>query len=184
MTVARERPVLLATRATRRISPAQEQNAKRRQLGFTLLELVMVVVILGVLAAVALPGFINTGAQARVSQVNSTGAAVASAVSIAATKCALTAGCNVANWSVPMRGPQGRIGTMFNGYPTGQSRLPSYFGIKDWVDVNGINVYEVNTAVTHFRVDTAPDPMNCMVVYQEAASFGAQPTVTRLTTGC
>ncbi|MCY4744473.1 type II secretion system protein [Pelomonas sp. UHG3] len=166
------------------VCPPGHQRPAGRQRGFTLLELVMAIVILGVLGAFALPGLIDTGSQARVAQVNSTAGAVATAVSIAASKCVVTAGCNVRNWSLPMRGPDRKIGTMFNGYPTGQSRLPSYFGIRDWVDVKGVSIHEINTSITQFRVDTAPDPMNCMVIYHEVVNFGEQPSVTKLTSGC
>jgi MSHA pilin protein MshA len=55
---------------------------QRKQTGFTLIELIVVIVILGILAATALPRFINLGADARFASVQGIAGGLRSAVAL------------------------------------------------------------------------------------------------------
>ncbi|MFZ2652475.1 MAG: type II secretion system protein [Burkholderiaceae bacterium] len=72
---------------------------RNKQTGFTLIELVMVIVILGVLAAVALPKFVDLGSDARAAAAAGVagGLSSAAAVNYASRKVNATYGAAVAN---------------------------------------------------------------------------------------
>ena len=70
-------------------------NRLRTKKGFTLIELTMVIVILGILAAVALPKFINLSAEARVARAKSLAGAISSASAINYSKMKLSRQANL-----------------------------------------------------------------------------------------
>jgi len=86
--------------------------------GFTLIELVVVIIILGILAVVALPKFINVSQDAHVSTVKGTGGAFKSGVNLARAVWATRVGSGPAD-DLPVFGTatEGELDFNDNGWP-------------------------------------------------------------------
>jgi MSHA pilin protein MshA len=69
----------------------------KNQSGFTLIELVIVIVLLGVLAAIAVPRFVNLEDDAQRVSLSSTAAAITSAMNINYAECAVNGHSTVAS---------------------------------------------------------------------------------------
>ncbi len=63
---------------------------RKRKLGFTMIELIVVIVILGILAATALPKFIDLNSDAKNAALKGVAGAAASAMTINYSGCAVT----------------------------------------------------------------------------------------------
>ena len=93
---------------------------KKVQGGFTLIELVMVIVILGVLAAVAIPKFVDLKGDAQTAAVKGVAGAAASASAINYASCSAVNNVVTANKCVKVASCDGVTAVMSGGaWPTG-----------------------------------------------------------------
>ncbi len=136
--------------------------------GFTLIELVIVIIVLGILAATAVPKFINLQDDAKESALKGLSGALNSAANIVYAKSAIDGNEKLED-QVVSKLSSGRIETNY-GYPKASDA-----GIRKAVEVSGFS----NSEFTHqsltakavvFYLTDGEETGACTLVYQEATS--------------
>jgi MSHA pilin protein MshA len=137
--------------------------------GFTLIELVVVITILGILAAFAIPRFTSLEVQARSSAIQSLGGSIRSAAALAHAQW-LASGTAPATVTM-----EGQSITITNGYP---DRATINATLQD---TSGFT-YTPATGV--FTKTGATTPANCSVTYTAPAAANTPPTIAVDTSAC
>ena len=164
----------------------------KKQQGFTLIELIIVIVILGILAVTASPKFLNLQGDANASTLQGVKGSVDSAMRIIHGKSIIAGTQKIAKANTPADIESVKISY---GYPTAaEDGIIAALDIS--VDNTGANLSDFNFKVSstgdvayiyaNGSVDptAATDPGTCYVKYTEASSATVAAKVEVTSTGC
>lgn len=167
---------------------------KSKKSGFTLIELVTVIAIVGILSAVAIPKYINLSSKANLAAIHSMGGAVLSAAHMVHAK-AITEGVQgIQKTTININGSENveiRYGYPSASRTNGLSKIMGGNFSRDWTwsTSYGDRTFWLTTSKLGGRSgvyvnNTAVRASGCYILYDQAANPGTTPTISYVEDDC
>jgi len=147
------------------------KNNFKKSKGFTLIELIIVIIILGILAVTVAPKFIDVSGDARGVVMEGVVASIESANTLVHAKALITGDDSIT--------VDGETITIANGYP----EIASLPNLLDFDTTSSAATITFDSTAGTFTHTTAPDSTACIITVT-AATSAAKPNVTLVKTGC
>lgn len=162
------------------------------QKGFTLIELIIVIVVLGILAVTAAPQFINFSSDARESTIKGLEASMKSAVELSYAKAAIDGNLS-GEATVPTN--SATVIAIANGYPKASDIANAAGAGSDWTfaektagdyvgGTNGVYVGTLASLADAGSTAAEIEATNCYITYEDNAEDAGKPLPVATISGC
>ncbi|AEP28496.1 prepilin-type N-terminal cleavage/methylation domain-containing protein [Brumicola nitratireducens] len=160
------------------------KNQMNKQKGFTLIELIIVIVILGILAVTAAPRFIDLQSDAKASTLDGVKAALQGASQLVYAKAAIAGVQGSA--TAELVDINGTDVSTINGYPNAIV-ITDFTDLAPFLELDGAEFDLAKTAPTddNFEIffEGKAETDNCFIRYTNAGA-NSSPLITVIATGC
>lgn len=159
--------------------------SRKLQAGFTLIELIIVITIIGILAAIALPRYIAAQTDARVAKMQAIYGSIRTAAALAKARCELDRAAAAAALCAGGAGTvtmDGQAVDMVNFYPAATA---TGIDLAANIDAANDNMTIAGAGPRTFTANgvNAANVATCRITYT-AAALNAAPTITLNATNC